>query len=543
MRANTARKTLAIAASSLLLAVLAGCGGTSGEDQAGAGSTLPSQAELDSLRGEGLLRAAREASKFEFWAHYRLMQATGMEAALGGEEQAIAALAAVSSAFERSAIAAQSDAPRLIRASFDGNGLDAGVMGVGYGLFGGLLTGGMLGSLSREEAADLAGKELGFEHADGSAKINITEAGLDTTLEHAVNEGGVSGRVKTRIHLDACPDPDGKLVVTIDTESQMSAGGKGGLVKISYRRERWLDDDARLSDAAAEDFEVEMSGAGTTGDKLSFAERRTVSRDGRESGGVSSQEGFDIFHLEDAKHTEQLRDNTRDLMRVVADAMLMGMGQDPPYESGRCIDLNVRSDPTKRAGARPNTAYTLFAEPRARLDGAPARGTVTATLDGTSALSPTDKVKADARFDYANPDKKEQTATVAFESRSRRGVGRAALVFDTKKGGYRVVGGQNDFKVNALVCSLGEPFHLKSSAGIVMHMSGGENGGSYTVSGQAAGVAWSGNGRYTLAIDGGEGGRLNAQGITTITSPMGRFSDSVEPTFSLTPAAEACAGG
>jgi len=222
--------------------------------------------------------------------------------------------------------------------------------------------------------------------------------------------------------------------------------------------------------------------------------------------------------------------------------MLLGFTSKPPYESGRCIDLQVRADPAKRTGARPSTAYTLFANPRARLDGAPAGGTVTATLDGDSTLNPTTRVRADARFDYANPTKKDQSATVSFESRSRRGVGRATLDFDTKKGAYRVSGGQNDLHIDQVVCSLTEPFDLNSTSGIVLHMSGGDSGGSYTVSGNAAGVAWSGNGRYTLKLE-GSGGTLKATGTATIASPMGRFSDSVEPTFTVTPASEGCGAG
>jgi hypothetical protein len=540
MMSNTARKAFAIIASALLLA---SCGETPEQPQAPAGSALPSQAELDSLKGDGLKQAARAASRLELWLHYKIMQANGMEQALGGEQQAVAALAAVSAAFERSAVAAQTEAPRLIPAAFDGNGFDAGVMGVGYGLFGGLMTTGMLGSLSNNEVNDLAkAGPLSFEHPDGSAELGVTQAGVDTTLEQTVDEDGVTGRVKTKIHLDACPDADGKLTVTIQTESQMSAGGRSGLVKITYRRERWLDDDARMTDEATEDFQNEMSGDASKSGKLSVAERYTTGRDGRQSGGVTSQQGFDIFHIDDTRHTEQLRNGTMQMLRLVADAMLLGLGKDPPYESGRCVDLQVRADPAKRTGARPNTAYTLFANPRARLDGAPAGGTVTATLDGDSTLNPTGKVRADARFDYANPTKKDQTATVSFEARSRRGVGRATLDFDTRKGAFRVAGGQNDFSVNQVVCSLTEPFDLKSNVGIVMHMSGGESGGSFTVSGKAAGVTWGGSGSYTLTMN-GAGGSLKAQGRTTIASPMGRYSDSVEPTFTLTPVEEGCGTG
>ena len=152
--------------------------------------------------------------------------------------------------------------------------------------------------------------------------------------------------------------------------------------------------------------------------------------------------------------------------------------------------------------------------------------------------------RADARFDYANPAKKDQQATVSFEARSRRGVGRVTLDFDTRKGAYRITGGQNDFRADTVVCSVTEPFDIPSTAGIVMHMSGGDGGGSYTLSGKAAGVAWSGGGRYTLALgNGGGSGSLKATGTATIASPMGSFSDSVAPTFTLTPAEKDCAGG
>ena len=71
-------------------------------------------------------------------------------------------------------------------------------------------------------------------------------------------------------------------------------------------------------------------------------------------------------------------------------------------------------------------------------------------------------------------------------------------------------------------------------------MSGGESGGSWTLSGNAAGVAWSGGGSYTLSPGEDGSGWLNANGTSTIASPMGRFSDSVGPTFSVTPVDAAC---
>jgi hypothetical protein len=135
------------------------------------------------------------------------------------------------------------------------------------------------------------------------------------------------------------------------------------------------------------------------------------------------------------------------------------------WESGKCVKLDVRSDPAKRTGAKPNTAYTLFAEPRAKSDGAPTRGTVKATLSGEHMLNPRDKkVPADAQFDYQNPEKKDQSATIDFEARSKRGVGKASLEFDTKKGGYRIALDNGD---SITSCDITKPFSGKIARGMI----------------------------------------------------------------------------
>lgn len=109
-------------------------------------------------------------------------------------------------------------------------------------------------------------------------------------------------------------------------------------------------------------------------------------------------------------------------------------------------------------------------------------------------------------------------------------------------GPWRIRGGQNDFHADTVVCTLAKPFDLPSSAGITMHMSGGARGGTYTVSGVAAGVTWSGNGTYAIEVTQTDSTSMTieAKGISTIDSPMGRFSDAVEPAFLVSPTRGAC---
>jgi hypothetical protein len=427
--------------------------------------------------------------------------------------------------------------PRMIPASFDGTGLEAGVVGVGYGLFGGLI-GSSLGSGLSNDTIESMAKAGPLSHStkDGSAELGVTQGGTDIALNQAVNEHGLAGRVKTRTHVDACPDADGKLTVTIDTESTMTLGGKSGTVKISYRLERWVDDDAHLTDDLAEDFQIDASGVGATGHKVSLVENMTLSRDGKVGGDVTSQQGFDIFHIEDARRTEELRDATLRLMRLVAHAMLHGMKSELPFETGRCVDLQVRADPAKRTAARPNTAYTLFANPRSRLDGAPAGGTVTAKLDGASTLSPTEKVRADARFDYANPAKKNESATVSFEARSRRGVGRATLDFDTKEArAYRIVAGPYTFTA----CDITKPFDYSPGAGAKLTFTPAEGSGgkSGTMAFRFTGAGGVVNSSYSYTLSGPEDqmtGTLHSTSAVCARAGLSRCYDVQPPTLSST---------
>jgi len=534
--------TAIVAAALLLTGCMKAPGGKPGSDN----PFIPTRAQLDKVRAEGPLQTARAASKLEFWLHYKIMQANGMEQALGGESQAVAALKAVSAGFERSAGSSQTRVPRLVPAAFDGNGLDAGVMGIGYGLVGGAVTGGMLaGGLSNDQIADAARKgPITFGDEDGSGQVDIAQNGMDTTLEQTVSADGVTGKVKTKIHMDACPDAEGKLVVTIESESQMSAGGKSGTVKVKFRYERWLDDDAHLIDTAdgfAEELQIAMSGTGAKSD-LSFSEDYGFSRDGKETGDINSQKGFSIFRPDEARHTEQLRDGTRQLMGAMAELMLDGtlskaIGGDAPWESGRCVDLQVRSDPAKRSAAKPNTAYTVFAEPRAKSDGRPAGGTVKATLSGERQLNPTDKVKADAKFDYANPEKKDLSARIDFVARSKRGVGKANLDFDTRKPGYHVASVGGECTIQGDAPDLEKPFSL-SGCGISNYFTftpSSAAGGTFRYNGSIMGAKISGGGSYKAEVD-ENGGTIQSTGQQGCAGAGGRtVCNSRALTFKLTP--------
>ena len=543
----------------LALLALSACGGPAGTPADTTDAAAPLQAEVDALLAKGPDAAIAELRPLDYWLHYKMLQATGVEDALGGEANTVAALKALGEHYEQRARGDQTALPKMIPAAFTGEGMSSGFLGLGLGSFGGLMSGGMLSGMvndmSDERLSELVkegpmrvgGKEGHFEvqvGEDGSQSQNFE-------YEGKIGEG-LTGKVKVKTTMEACPDASGKLTVTSDIDSSVKATGKagtGGYVRSHFVLERFLDDDANLKPmdkgGSTANMRLQMGGfENYEGQHLELS--RGWGSDGKETFDLHEDSGFSIFRLDEARRAGDLSRGAMLIQTMMAEIMLRGIGsKQAPWETGRCVTLKPESTPGKRSGVKPSTSFQVVAAPRAKSEGAPTGGTVKATLTGGSSLTQDGaKVPADAQYTYVAPSEKDQTAGIAFEARSKRGVGRATLAFDTKKRqAYRLRGGQNDFRADMVVCSLDEPFDIKSTVGITMHMSGGGDSGTYTLSGTAAHARWSGSGTYTVTRGLTDGGvALEAKGQTTVTMPRGRATDSVSPTFLLTEVEEGCGG-
>ena len=471
---------------------------------------IPTQAQIDRFLADGRDPTLRKLSVTDYWLHYKLMQASGIERELGGEAQAIAALQALGDAYERKLRGAETDLPKMIPAAFTGEGMSSGFTGMGMGGFLGLMTGGMLSgavsSMSDERLAELVkAGPIKFDGKNGNAALEFGKDGsLSQSMEFEVNEHGLNGKVKMKTRMDACPDPQGKVAVDLEVDSQMSVSGKpgtGGRVHSQFKYERYLDDDAHLIDngeGSAASLRIQMGGF------ENFESQSVDITTGQERGGQPifehhDEQGFSIFQPGEVERTKALLQAAQTLQTIIAEALLRGLGASAgsPWESGHCIDLKVSSSPAKRKGIKPNTAFDLEAIPRARSDGAPAGGTVSATLSGGSSLQPASgKVRADAKYQYTGPAKKKEKAQIVFESRSKRGVGKATLEFDTEQDGYHLVGiGSSGGEAD--VCDLSQPFTVKGPM-TVEHTPTSDRGGSVSYSGQGI----TGKGTYTIEGNG-----------------------------------------
>lgn len=437
---------------------------------------VPTQAQLDAFVAEGPEPSLQALRPLDYWLHYRMMQATGVEDALGGEAQAVAALKALAEDYERQVRGTQAQVPRMIPAAFTGEGMSSGFLGLGTGTFAGFMTGGllsgMISSASDDKLAQMA-KEgpINLGGKGGGAEVTIGSDGSlsqDYTYEGKIDDG-LTGKMKIKMKADACPDAHGKITVRSEIDSSVRVTGKegtGGYVHSRFVYERWLDDNAELiqgPDGSSSRMDLKMGGY------ENYASQHVDISTGWKRGGSDifenrMEKGFSIFRPDEVQRTQQLMQGAQLIQTLFAEMMLRGSGKQAPWESGRCVELKVTSNPAKRKGIRPSTAFDLEAMPRAKSDGAPAGGTVTATLSGGSSLQPASgKVPADAKYAYTGPAKKDEEATIRFEARSKRGVGRATLEFDTKeKHAYRITVFPGCSGVSGKdICDLAEPFSIE----------------------------------------------------------------------------------
>jgi len=523
---------------------------------------LPTPAEMAQFRAEGKEPTLRKLTAVDYWLQYNMMRISGIEKELGGEQQAMDVLRALGEAYERELRVAEVEAPKMLPATFTGEGMSTGFTGMAIGTFVGMITGGMtssmVSSMSDQQIAEYnkAGP-IKKSHHGGSWEMTV---GPDGSLTHAVEfnvqEKGVEGTVRVRSSMTACPDAEGKVTVEIEVESMMrmsSRAGVGGYVHTHFTYERYLDDDAHLkdtADGAASNLDITIAGHEKNATQSGHV-RVGHSRDGAHYLDSLEERGFDLLHMDEVQRTRKLIEGAELMQTLMAEMMLRGIASasGSPWEGGRCIDLKVTSTPANRKGLKPSTAFEIDAKPRVKADGSMPGGTVRATLTGGSQLDPADtKVKADAKFRYVGPEEKEQAASIAFESRSKRGVGRVTLDFDTKGAHrYTMRGGAAGLEFSGEVCDIGEQFYLHSEGehnDVNLRFDPqGKDHGIYSYSGTMTefdhGEKFTfrvhGKGTYHVQFHGDVAVSVRAEGPGTVETPYGPQTGNGVEQYTLTP--------
>ncbi len=111
---------------------------------------------------------------------------------------------------------------------------------------------------------------------------------------------------------------------------------------------------------------------------------------------------------------------------------------------------------------------------------------------------------ADAEFTYDAPGERDKSGTVQLEARSKRGVAKATIQFDTKQAGYIASGGTT-VTFTGTIPDLAAPFTLAGTGpGFTVEFSftpTSAAAGSLSYAGSGGGATLTGSGTYTITGD------------------------------------------
>jgi hypothetical protein len=379
---------------------------------------------------------------------------------------------------------------------------------------------------------NLAAQSASTKLGDLSLKLERGRTQLE--IEHAKTVDGAELKSRNVMDVQVCPAADGTFKGNARIDVSMAKGDIGGRAEIDVQVVGTVDDDARLVTVEHE-YRIQMSdhGAGMAwfadaSSKFTVEHGSTNPRLTSESGKINRVSSKIPPEMVSAYHE----------IGVKLGIMIAGRMTDlakKAWESGKCVSLEPKTQPASTGGLVPSSKVSILAPPRSLLDGTPTRGSVTARLAGATSVAPADtKTPADATFTYVAPPELEQKATVALEARSRRGVGRAEVVFDTSRQRLEPISEWGDFKLRGVICDTGKPFKFDAVADgnevTLAFTPVDANSGTIRFSGNVEGAVIVGTGTYKLDRD------RNGGSLTMNTSGTGTIGPITVPSFVATEA-------
>ena len=448
--------TQLILASLAVAALIGGCSGTTadqGGDGVGGTSAASSSAGTSgpsALGDHASARAAEVLAMQQTDQNAALVDAglemelavakeSGLEAALGGPDGTRAALVSAWAPIVAQAAAVKGN---IVPLGFRRRTSAAPSLGEGF--FGGYMIAALAADAAVGASANLKAGPPVSETKDGftlTGSQNHGELAMDATNVDA--KTGVTTKLVTKTSVVPCPDADGRFEAEAVIDVTVSKGSTGQHGVLDVKVVGHVDDEAHL---ASSDLDYTMKWSRTSGGgtelvnvAASMPSSGGASRTVKRSGGAATSDleasatlGGQMFAM---------------LMEhFLTDAAQRG------WESGRCVQLDVKAEPGKDS-LKPGGTSEITAAPRSAIDGGKVGGNVTATMVGELTLEPNGSpVPADAGFVYTAPtDNLPKNAKVSFESRSRRGVGKAEIVFQIFKVGYVASGSGSDITFSGTV--------------------------------------------------------------------------------------------
>jgi hypothetical protein len=476
------------------------------EEQIAAVADLALRTELEAASVSGLEaaigdRAATEQALTAAWAQVQIQT-----------DAAIAEIAAITEA------GSTPSGFRSAAAAPDASG--AGVAALG--LFLGYMALSLFGKVATEGSNRMEpGQRTDTDPTAKGMRASATTEEVTATLEYTGDQDGVAVQFTATTTIHPCPGPDGAFDFQASIDVKANKGGVGQNARIDLDVTGHVGDDAEIVSKQIENHTqwADFGGGGNQFVDYTMSGPTGVEQfTGNRSGGKVTDEfvqGTAVLSI---------------LIALMIESQLTDAAE-TAWKSGRCVKLTATPSAGPE-GLDPSQTVDVRAEPRSKVDGAPTGGTVTATLaSGGAAVEPDGSaLPADADFVYTAPDQPDEQGTVAFESKSKRGIGTAQITFSTAKpAAYQVVGGLQDWQVSQVVCDITVPFTLTSPGVGVADFSGGLSG-TYSATG-VYNFSYSGNYDITLEDGLGSPGTMVATSGGTIAGQAGSGSEN----YVLTP--------
>ena len=525
----------------LVASMVAGCGGESLPAGGSAASSEASAPALDTsdVVGKSPEQLLAELDARAAAAEVELASVTGMAAELEGDAAVGVALSALatSAAAQAAKLMAQAESAGRFGARLADTNNQYGSM-LAAAMFMTSLSVDLVNVSDNIAAGDRGSSQT--SNGDSTFEMTATTGRVTQTATVNVSAGGLDGSMAVVLDAVPCPAPDGTFTVngSIAASSQSSGGGKGQRFSVEVTISGRVDDDARIVESEST---THIEAASTEGGENVFEATIKQSTDGSVSV-PSSSAGASTS----AKFRSDMTQMGLALTEMIRSKALAAIQKS--IESGRCVDLQVKASPRQK-NLPPSSQVSITAKPRSKVDGSPTGGGVLAKLSGGSSLDPEGaKTPADAEFAYVAPAKAKEKASVSLEARSRRGVGRAQVFFDTAAGAYEVSGSiptvPRPTRWKGVICALDKPFDIQVSGnlpGVQQFRPNGEQGGRWTYAGQAfnAPMSADGKGSYSATIaEDGSGGTLDFVFKVALHVPgFGSRTSSGPVSLTLTPRA------
>ncbi len=467
----------------------------------------------------------RDIGKAEFAFQRRLLTFSGIEDDLGSPAAADAALRALMSEVYSRAMRTDYSWMRVAD-DVEPNGMSAVAM-ASFEF--------MLIVMNFDDLAALDPGTRSNDPGPNHMEVSIAADGLEYTSAKETTVDGMNVKMLNKLKANYCPDPSGKIEVEMSSTASLSRGAKGANTKIDVHVTRYVDDDAKMEALDVEQH-VESaafgSGAGTFVD---LSQGMSTRGDGPNYNRVNRASSHATDS--DAVVAGALA-NILQLMAIAASEMTRDV-----WEKGGCVKLDTPTTPAGRNGVKPDTPFSIVAQPRSKVDGSSVGGTVRADLTGDSSLDPAStKVRADASFTYVAPGERKMEAKLTFEARSRRGIATAELAFNTNAAAYRAEGGADEFQGTGVVCDLAEQFFIEGSGVTVRFEPESPVGGRYSYSGKMSGFEVFGHGVYTVNFRDDVAVSISAHGPGSVKTPMGVQTAEGKEEYTLSPVNDAGCG-